>query len=108
MGIDYSSFIFGGDMKVLRRGTAGGASNAYRIASEDGLAFDDEDFGEVTIADAEVVVTEDDEVAGTGVVAGLFYCAVEHGIDNGGTGGEINTVVHRALAGERVGAVAEG
>ena len=85
-----------------------GASNAYRIAGEDGLAFGDEDFGEVTIADAEVTVAESDEVAGTGVVAGAFYCAVEHGIDDGGTGGEVNTVVHRALAGEWVGAVAEG
>ena len=94
-------------MKVLTGTTAGGATDAYGIASEDGLAFSDEDFGEVTIADTEVVVTEDDEVAGTGVVAGLFYYAIEHGIDDGGTGGEVNTVVHRALAGEWVGAIAE-
>ena len=60
-------------MKVLRCGTAGVASDAYRIAGKDGLAFCDEDFGEVTIADAEVAVAEDDEVAGTGVVAGAFY-----------------------------------
>ena len=60
-------------MKVLTGTTAGVASDAYGIAGEDGLAFDDEDFGEVTIADAEVAVTEDDEVSGTGVVAGAFY-----------------------------------
>ena len=82
-------------------------SDAYRIAGKDGLAFGDEDSGEVTIADAEVAVTEDDEFAGTGVVAGAFYYAVEHGIDDGGTGGEVNTVVHRALASEWVDAVAE-
>ena len=94
-------------MKVLTGTTAGVASDAYGIAGEDELTFGDEDFGEVTIADAEVAVAERDEVAGTGVIAGLFYYAVEHGIDNGGMGCEVNTVVHRALAGERVGAVAE-
>ena len=82
-------------------------SDAYRIAGKDGLTFGDEDFGEVTIADAEVAVAESDEFSGTGVVAGAFYCAVEHGIDDGGMGGEVNTVGHRALAGEWVGAVAE-
>ena len=61
----------------------------------------------MAVADAEVAVAESDEVAGTGVVAGLFYYAIEHGIDDGGTGGEVNTVVHRALAGEWVGAIAE-
>ena len=50
-------------MKVLRCGTACGASNAYGIAGEDGLSFGDEDFGEVTVADAEVAVAEDDEAA---------------------------------------------
>ena len=60
-------------MKMLTSGTACGASNAYRIAGEDGLAFGDEDFGEVTVADAEVAVAESDEFAGTGVVAGAFY-----------------------------------
>ena len=60
-------------MKVLRCGTASGTSDAYGIAGEDELTFGDEDFGEVTIADTEVAVTEDDEVSGTGVVAGAFY-----------------------------------
>ena len=76
-------------------------------AGENGLTFGGEDLGEVAVADTEVAVAESDEVARTGVVAGLFYCAVEHGIDDGGTGCEVNAVVHRAFAGERVGAVAE-
>ena len=95
-------------MKVLTGTSAGVASNAYRIAGEDGLTFGDEDFGEVTIADAEVAVAKDDEVTWTGVVVSAFYCVVEHGIDYGGLGGEVNAVVHRALASEWVGAVAEG
>ena len=95
-------------MKMLTGAAAGVASDAYGIAGEDGLTFGDEDFGEVTIADAEVAVAEDDEFSGTGVVAGAFYYGIEHGIDDGGMGGEVNAVVHRALASERVGAVAEG
>ena len=95
-------------MKVLRCGTASGTSDAYWITGEDELTLGGEDLREVAVADTEVAMAEDDEVAGTGVVAGAFYCAVEHGTDDGGTGGEVNTVVHRALAGEWVGAVAEG
>ena len=87
--------------------SACGTSNADRKAGEDVLAFGGEDLGEVAVADVEVTVAERDEVAGTGVIAGLFHSAVEHGIDYGGVGGEVNTVVHRSLAGERVGAVAE-
>ena len=95
-------------MQMLTGAAACGAGNTDGEAGEDGLTFGGEDLGEVAVADAEVSVTENDEIAGTGVVACLFYCAVEHGIDNGGTGGEVNAVVHRALAGERVGTVAEG
>ena len=94
-------------MNMLTGAAACLTSDAYGIAGEDGLAFGDEDFGEVTIADAEVTMAEDDEVAGTGVVTGVFYYAVEHGIDYSGMGGEVNAVVHRALAGERVGTIAE-
>ena len=95
-------------MKMLTGAATCGASDTYGRVGEDGLAFGDEDFGEVAVADAEVTVAESDEVAGTRIVAGLFYCAVEHGIDDGGMGGEVNTVVHRALASEWVDAVAEG
>ena len=86
---------------------ASGTRDANRETGENGQAFGGEDLGEVAVADAEVTVAERDEVARTGIVAGLFYCAVEHGIDYGGMGGEVNAIVHRALAGERVGAVAE-
>ena len=94
-------------MKMFTCASSCGTGDADGEAGEDGLAFSGEDLGKVTVADAEVAMAESYEVAGTGVVASLFYCAVEHGIDNGGMGGEINAVVHRALAGERVGAVAE-
>ena len=83
-----------------------GTCNADGKAGEDGLTFGGEDLGEVAVADAEITVAESDEVAGMGVVASLFHCAVEHGINYGGMGGEVNAVVHRALAGKRVGAVA--
>ena len=94
-------------MQMFASAAASGTGNANGEAGENGLAFSGEDLGEVAVADAEVTVTESDEVAGTGVIAGLFYCAVEHGIDDGGMGGEVNTIVHRALACERVGAIAE-
>ena len=84
-----------------------GTGNADGEAGENGLAFGDEDLGEVAVTDAEVTMAKSDEVTGTGVVASLFHCAVEHGIYYGGTGCEVNTVVHSALAGERVGAIAE-
>ena len=85
-----------------------GASDADWEASEDGLTFGGEDSGEVAVADAEVTVANGDEVAGTGVVADFLYCAIEHGIDKGVVGGKVDAVVHRALAREWVGAVAEG
>ena len=74
-----------------------GTSDANGEAGENGLAFGDEDSGEVAVADAEVTVAERDEVAGTGVVACLFYCAAEYGIDDGGMGCEVNAVVHTIL-----------
>ena len=61
---------------MLTGGTTGVAGDGDGEAIEDVLAFGDEDSGEVAVADAEVSVTEDDEVAGTGVVACLFHCAV--------------------------------
>ena len=67
-----------------------------------------EDSGEVAVADAEVAVANGDEVAGTGIIADFLYCAIEHGIDKGVVGGEVDAVVHRALAGKWVGAIAEG
>ena len=94
-------------MQMLASAAACGTGNTDWEAGENGLTFGGEDLREVAITDAEIAVAESYEVAGTGIVAGLFHSAVEHGIDNGGTGGEVNAIVHRALAGERVGAVAE-
>ena len=85
-----------------------GASDANRETCEDGLALGGEDSGEVAVADAEVTMADGDEVAGTGVIADLLDCAIEHGIDNSRMGGEVDAVVHRALASEWVGTVAEG
>ena len=65
------------------------------------------DSGEVAVADAEVTIADGDEVAGASVIADLLDCAIEHGIDNGVVGGEVDAVVHRALAGEWVGTVTE-
>ena len=90
---------------MLASTAACGTGDTHGEAGEDGLTFGGDDLGEVAVADAEVTVTESDEVAGTGVVACLFYCAVEHGIDYGRMGYEVNAIVHRALAGERVGAI---
>ena len=84
-----------------------GTSDANGEAGENGLAFGGEDLGEVAVTDAEIAVAESDEIAGTRIVAGIFYCAIKYGIDDGRTGGEVNTIVHRALASERVGAVTE-
>ena len=85
-----------------------GASDTYREACEDGLALGGEDSGEVAVADAEVAVADGDEVARASVVADFLDCAIEHGIDKGVVSGEVDAVVHRALASKWVGAVAEG
>ena len=100
--------VLGGDMKVLASATTCGASDTDWEACKDGLTLGGEDSGEVTVADAEVAVAYGDEVAGTSVVADFLDCAIEHGIDKGVVGGEVDAVVHRALAGEWVGTVAEG
>ena len=85
-----------------------GASDANGEAGENGLALGGKDSGEVAVADAEVAVADGDEVAGTGVVADFLYGSIEHGIDKGVVGSEVDAVVHCSLASEWVGAVAEG
>ena len=85
-----------------------GAGYADWETCEDGLALGSEDSGEVTVADAEVTVADGDEVAGTGIVADFLYGSIEHGIDKGVVGSKVDAVVHRALASEWVGTVAEG
>ena len=95
-------------MEVLASAATCRASDANGEAGKDGLTLGGEDSGKVAVADAEVTVADGDEVAGTSVVTDFLYCAIEHGIDKGVVGGEVDAVVHRALAGEWVGAVAEG
>ena len=103
-----STLILGSDVEMLACAATCGTSDANGEASKDGLTLGGEDSGEVAVADAEVTVANGDEVAGTGVVADFLDCAIEHGIDKGVVGGEVDTVVHRALARKWVGAVAEG
>ncbi len=85
-----------------------GACDAEDGARGNGGALGGEDLGEVAVADAEVAVADGDEVAGARVVTYFVYRAGEHGEDEVAVGGEVDATVHRALAGERVGAVAEG
>ncbi len=85
-----------------------GTCDAEDGARGDGGALGGEDSGEVAVADAEVAVANGDEVAGARVVAYFLYRAGEHGEDEVAFGGEVDATVHRALASERVGAVAEG
>ena len=85
-----------------------GASDTDWEAGDNGLTLGGEDSGKVAVADVEVAVADGDEVAGTRVVTDFLDCAIEHGIDKGVVGGEVDAVVHRALAGEWVGTVAEG
>lgn len=84
------------------------ACDAEDGAGGDGGALGGEDLGEVAVADAEVAVADGDEVAGAWVVAYFLYRAGEHGENEVAVGGEVDATVHRALAREWVGAVAEG
>ena len=106
--IEQLALVLGSDVKMLTCAATCGASDANGIAGEDGLTLGSKDSGEVAVADAEVTVADGDEVAGTSVVTDFLDCAIEHGIDKGIVGGKVDAVVHRALAGEGVGAVAEG
>ena len=93
---------------MLACGSTRGACGTYGEAGKDGLALRDKDSGEVAVADEKVTMADGDEVAGARVIADFLYCAVKHGIDKDVVGGEVDAIVHRALAGEWVGAVAEG
>ena len=106
-GVEGTALVLGGDVEMLGGGSACGASDTDWEAGEDGLALCGEDSGEVAVADEKVTMADGDEVAGTRVVADSFNCAIEHGIDKGVVGGEVDAVVHRVLAGKWVGAVAE-
>ncbi len=106
--IEDFAFVLGGDVKMLAGAATSRASDAEDGARGDGGALGGEDSGEVAVADAEVAVADGDEVAGARVVTYFVYRAGEHGEDEVAVGGEVDAAVHRALACERVGAVAEG
>ena len=106
--IKVSTLILGSDVEMLACAATSGASDTYREAGEDGLALGGKDSGEVAVTHAEVAVADGDEVARAWVVADFLDCAIEHGIDKGVVGSKVDAVVHRALAGKWVGAVAEG
>ena len=105
--IERFALVLGSDVEMLGGAATCGACDTDGEAGEDGLTLRGEDSGEVAVADAEVAVAYGDEVAGASIVTDSLDCAVEHGIDKGVVGGEVDAVVHRALAGEWVGTVAE-
>lgn len=105
--IDRLAFALDGEMKMGSGETASGASDGDGSASLDGCAFGDKDVREVAITDGVGAVAQGNVVARTLVVADTFNYAVKHGIRRFVIGTEVNTVVHRAFGGERVGAVAE-
>ena len=107
-GIKRFALVLGSDVEMLASAATCGAGYADWEAGENGLALRGEDSEEVAVTDAEVAVADGDEVAGASVAADTLDCAIEHGIDKGVVGGEVDAVVHRALASKWVGAVAEG
>ncbi len=106
--IEGFALVFGGDVKMLSGTAASGACDAKDGARGNGGALGGENPGEVAVADAEVAVADGDEVAGARVVANFLYSAGEHGENEVAMGGEVDAAMHRALACERFGAVAEG
>ncbi len=106
--IERFALELGGDVEVLACAASSRTCYADWETRKDGLTLGGEDSGEVAVADAEVAETDGDEVAGTRVAANFLDCTIEHGIDKGVVGSEVDAVVHRALAGEWVGTVAEG
>ena len=106
--IERLTLVFGSDVKMLASAATCGAGYADWETDKDGLTLGGEDSGEVAVADEKVTMADGDEVAGARVIADFLYCAVKHGIDKDVVGGEVDAIVHRALAGEWVGAVAEG
>ena len=107
-GVEGAALVLGSDVEMLTCAATCGASDTYWETGKDELTLGGEDSGEVAVADAEVTVANGDEVAGTGVVADFLYCTVEHGIDKGVVGGEVDAVVHCSLASKWVGTIAEG
>ena len=71
-------------------------------------AFGDKGLGEVTVAEGEGTMTDGDVIAGTIVVTDMDDLAVGNGVCGFVVGTEVDAAMEGTLAGERVGAVAEG
>ena len=71
-------------------------------------AFSDEGLGEVAVAEGKGAVTDGDKEAGTIVVTYMDDLAVGNGIGWFVVGTEVDAAMEGTLAGEGVGAVAEG
>ena len=71
-------------------------------------AFGDEGLGEVAIAEGDGAVANGDKEAGTIVVTDMDDLAVGNGVCWFVVGTEVDAAMEGTLAGERVGAVAEG
>ena len=71
-------------------------------------AFGDEGLGEVAVAEGDGAVANGDKEAGTIVVTDMDDLAVGNGIGGFVVGTEVDAAMEGTLAGERVGAVAEG
>ena len=70
--------------------------------------FCDEGLGEVTVAEGDGAVANGDKEAGTIVVTDMDDLAVGNGIGGFVVGTEVDAAMEGTLAGEGVGAVAEG
>ena len=71
-------------------------------------AFSDEGLGEVAVAEGDGAVANGDKEAGTIVVTDMDDLAVGNGIGGFVVGMEVDAAMEGTLAGEGVGAVAEG
>ena len=71
-------------------------------------AFGDEGLGEVAVAEGDGAVANGDKEAGTIVVTDMDDLAVGNGVCGFVVGTEVDAAMEGTLAGERVGAVAEG
>ena len=84
------------------------ACYSYWSAGTDLGAFGDKGLGEVAVAEGKGAVTDGDVVAGTFVVAYTDDFAVGYGVGGFVVGTEVDATMEGTLAGEWVGAVAEG
>ena len=87
---------------------AGGAGDGDDVTGTDEGAFGGEDLREVTVADAEVAVLNDDVLARCLVLSDLGYHSIEHREGFLVAGLQVNAVVKLPFARDGVGAIAIG